>query len=338
MSEEINIIKSQALEKIAQANNLQDLDKIRVDYLGKSGILTEQLKKLGSLTASERPVFGKIVNIAKAEVENILKDKKAILEQSTIAQNIKTQKLDITLPGKVKKRGKKHPITQIMDELVDIFNKLGFEIAYGPDIETEYYNFEALNIPPYHPSRDMWSTLWIEDGTLLRTHTSPVQIRVMEKEKPPLAYIMPGRVYRRDADVTHSAVFHQVEGLLVGNDITFADLKGTLTVFLHAVFGKERNVRFRPSYFPFTEPSCEIDVECFQCVSNGCKICKNTGWLEILGAGMVDPNVFKYVKYDPEKYSGFAFGVGVERIAMLKYGIDDIRLFYQNDLRFLEQF
>lgn len=338
MSEDINIIKSQALEKIAQADNLHDLDKIRIDYLGKSGILTEQLKKLGSLKAPDRPIFGKALNIVKAEVENNLRDKKEKLEKSTIAQSIKTQKIDITLPGKVKKRGKKHPITQIMDELVDIFNKLGFEIAYGPDIETEYYNFEALNIPPYHPSRDMWSTLWIEDGTLLRTHTSPVQIRVMEKEKPPLAYIMPGRVYRRDADVTHSTVFHQVEGLLVDKDITFADLKGTLTEFLRAVFGKNRNVRFRPSYFPFTEPSCEIDVECFQCEGKGCRLCKNTGWIEILGAGMVDPNVFKSVKYDPEKYSGFAFGVGVERIAMLKYGIDDIRLFYQNDLRFLEQF
>jgi phenylalanyl-tRNA synthetase alpha chain len=215
---------------------------------------------------------------------------------------------------------------------------LGFSIAEGPEVETDYYNFEALNIPKDHPSRDMWSTLWIDEERLLRTHTSPVQIRVMEKQKPPLSVIMPGRVYRRDADITHSPVFHQVEGLLVDQNVTFGDLKGVLTAFLHSVFGKNKKVRFRPSYFPFTEPSAEVDVECVMCGGRGCRTCSNTGWLEILGSGMVDPNVFKHVKYDPEKYTGFAFGMGVERIAMLKFGIDDIRLFFENDLRFLRQF
>ena len=225
-----------------------------------------------------------------------------------------------------------------MDEIVEVFKRLGFSVEEGPDIESEYYNFEALNIPAYHSSREMHATFWIDKKTLLRTHTSPVQIRVMEKRKPPLAVIIPGRVYRRDADVTHSPVFQQVEGLLVDKKVTMGDLKGCLTAFLHYIFGKDKRVRFRPSYFPFTEPSAEVDVECVMCDGKGCRVCSGTGWLEILGAGMVDPDVFGYVKYDPEKYSGFAFGMGVERIAMLKYGIDDIRLFYENDLRFLRQF
>jgi len=309
-----------------------------VRYLGKKGLLTELTRNLGSLSPEERPRFGAALNEVKTKIEDLINNKKSILENAAVSQKLKGEVLDITLPGVGVKRGKLHPITQVMDELIDIFQRLGFSIAEGPEVETDYYNFEALNIPKDHPSRDMWSTLWIDEDKLLRTHTSPVQIRVMEKQKPPLSVIMPGRVYRRDADITHSPVFHQVEGLLVDRDVTFGDLKGTLTTFLHSVFGKNKKVRFRPSYFPFTEPSAEVDVECMMCSGAGCRTCSNTGWLEILGSGMVDPNVFKYVKYDPEKYTGFAFGMGVERIAMLKFGIDDIRLFFENDLRFLRQF
>ncbi|MFH1683268.1 MAG: phenylalanine--tRNA ligase subunit alpha, partial [Candidatus Margulisiibacteriota bacterium] len=264
--------------------------------------------------------------------------RKMILSQSEQKKKIEAGKLDVTLPGKGIKRGRKHPISTVMDEAKMIFLRLGYEIAEGPDIELDYYNFDGLNIPPHHPSRDAFSTLFITDKVLLRTHTSPVQIRVMEKRKPPLAIIAPGRVYRRDSDATHSPVFHQLEGFLVDDHVTFGDLKGTLTEFLRQMFGLERKVRFRPSFFPFTEPSAEVDVECVLCNGQGCRLCKQTGWLEILGSGMIDPNVFKAVGYNPEKYSGFAFGMGIERIAMLKYGIDNIRLFFENDVRFLEQF
>jgi len=334
----IENIKIEALEKIRNSNDVASLESIRLEYLSKKGIISELLKGLSSIDPSERPAFGKNVNELKSIVDSAFNEKKERLEKGILEQKIKKTDFDITLPGKGFSRGKKHPITKTMDELVAIFERLGFSIAYGPEMETDYYNFEALNIPPYHPSRDMWSTLWLDDGLLLRTHTSPVQVRVMEKTTPPVAVIAPGRVYRRDADVTHSPVFHQLEGLLVDTDVKFSDLKGILTLFLQSVFGKERKVRFRPSYFPFTEPSAEVDVECFVCRGKGCKLCKNTGWIEILGAGMVDPNVFKYVNYDPEKYSGFAFGVGIELVAMLKYGIDDIRLLYENDMRFLRQF
>ena len=327
-----------AKNDLSAVKDSKGLFDIRVKYLGKKSVTTELLKQIGSVPPEERAEFGKRVNILKSQLETVLNDKNTEISKLEIQKATKAGGFDITLPGKAFPRGKRHPITQIMDELISIFEKLGFSVAEGPDIETEYYNFEALNIPPYHPSRDMWSTLWLEDGLLLRTHTSPVQIRVMEKEQPPIAVIAPGRVYRRDADITHSPVFHQLEGLLVDCDVKFSDLKGILTLFLHSVFGKDKKVRFRPSYFPFTEPSAEVDVECVMCNGHGCKVCKNTGWLEILGSGMVDPNVFKYVHYDTEKYTGFAFGVGVERIAMLKYGIDDIRLFFENDIRFLRQF
>lgn len=338
MVERIKAIEQEALGALQSVNDLTALDQLRVRYLGKKGLLTELTKNLGSLPPEERPRFGAVLNEVKTKLEELIKDKKAALENTAVSQKLKGEALDITLPGVGVKRGKLHPITQVMDELIDIFQRLGFSIAEGPEVETDYYNFEALNIPPNHPSRDMWSTLWIDEDKLLRTHTSPVQIRVMEKQKPPLAVIMPGRVYRRDADITHSPVFHQLEGLLVDQEVTFGDLKGTLTSFLHSVFGKNKKVRFRPSYFPFTEPSAEVDVECVMCGGCGCRTCSNTGWLEILGSGMVDPNVFKHVKYDPEKYTGFAFGMGVERVAMLKFGIDDIRLFYENDMRFLRQF
>jgi phenylalanyl-tRNA synthetase alpha chain len=338
MVERIKAIEQEALGALESVNDLAALDQLRVRYLGKKGLLTELTRNLGSLSPEERPRFGAALNEVKTKIEDLINNKKSILENAAVSQKLKGEVLDITLPGVGVKRGKLHPITQVMDELIDIFQRLGFSIAEGPEVETDYYNFEALNIPPNHPSRDMWSTLWIDEDRLLRTHTSPVQIRVMEKQKPPLAMIMPGRVYRRDADITHSPVFHQVEGLLVDQNVTFVDLKGVLTAFLHSVFGKHKKVRFRPSFFPFTEPSAEVDVECVMCGGRGCRTCSGTGWLEILGSGMVDPNVFKHVKYDPEKYTGFAFGMGVERIAMLKFGIDDIRLFYENDLRFLRQF
>lgn len=338
MSDDISNIHSQALYDMEHVQNSAKLEAFRIKYLGKNGLLTDLMKNLKNIIPGDRPAFGKSLNKAKNDLENRLLAKKNQFEKEEISTKIRSDVVDITLPGKKHTRGKKHPITQVMDELIEIFKQLGFSVAYGPDIETEYYNFEALNIPPFHPSRDMWSTLWLEDGLLLRTHTSPVQIRIMEKDVPPIAYIMPGRVYRRDADVTHSPVFHQLEGLLVDSDVAFSDLKGVLTAFIHAVFGKERKIRFRPSYFPFTEPSAEIDVECGMCKGQGCRVCSQTGWLEILGAGMVDPNVFKCVNVDPEKYSGFAFGMGIERIAMLKYGIDDIRLFFENDMRFLRQF
>ncbi|NQU16554.1 MAG: phenylalanine--tRNA ligase subunit alpha [Candidatus Saganbacteria bacterium] len=345
MVERIKAVEDEAISRLNEIKNLQELEAWRIRYLGKKGLLTELVKNLKNIPTEDRPHFGKNLNITKNKLENIIKEKRVTLESADKEKKIKSSAVDITMPGKGIKRGKLHPITQVMNEVVDIFLRLGFSIADGPDIETDYYNFEALNIPKHHASRDMWSTLYIEKDTLLRTHTSPVQIRVMEKKKPPLAIIAPGKVYRRDADVTHSTVFHQVEGFMVDKNITFADLKGTLTALLHAIFGKAKRVRFRPSYFPFTEPSAEVDVECVNCggkgkLSNGesCRVCKETGWLEILGCGMIDPNVFKNLKYDPDKYSGYAFGMGIERIAMLKFGISDIRLFFENDLRFLKQF
>jgi phenylalanyl-tRNA synthetase alpha chain len=338
MEDKIKHIQKEAIQAINNSANLPLLEEIRVKYLGKKSELMENIKSLGQLSAEDRPKMGALINVAKEEIEQAYRDKKAMLISSEQMKKIETEKIDITLPGKGIKRGHLHPITKVMEEVKGIFLRMGFEVAEGPEVELEYYNFDGLNIPPHHPSRDMWSTLFIKDDVLLRTHTSPVQIRVMEKRKPPLAIIAPGRVYRRDSDATHSPVFHQLEGFLVNKNVTFGDLKGTLTEFLRQTFGKERNVRFRPSFFPFTEPSAEVDVECVMCSGKGCRLCKDTGWLEILGSGMIDPNVFKAIGYDPEKYTGFAFGMGIERIAMLKYGIDDIRLFFENDLRFLEQF
>jgi len=327
MENKIKQIKEEALKFINEAKNMASLDEARIRYTGKKSEFMELLKSLGTLSDEERPKMGAMVNAAKMAIEQALKDKKVILFASDQAKKIASEKIDVSLPGKGIRRGHYHPVTRVMEEAKTIFTRMGFEVAEGPEIETEYYNFDGLNIPPHHPSRDMWSTLFVEGGNLLRTHTSPVQIRVMEKRKPPLAIIVPGRVYRRDYDATHSPVFHQLEGFLVDKNVTFGDLKGTLTEFLCQMFGKSRNVRFRPSFFPFTEPSVEVDVES-----------KERGWLEILGAGMIDPNVFKAVGYDAEKCSGFAFGMGIDRIAMLKYGIDNIHLLYENDLRFLEQF
>jgi len=327
MQEKVKQILNEALQIINSSQTLAALEEARIRFAGKSSELMSLLKSLGTLSAAERPQVGAIVNEAKIAIEQALQAKKASLQSSEQTQKIAAEKIDVTFPGKGLRRGHYHPLTRVMEEAKNIFIRLGFEIAEGPEIETEYYNFDGLNIPPHHPSRDMWSTLFVEGGQLLRTHTSPVQVRVMEKRKPPLAIIAPGRVYRRDYDATHSPVFHQLEGFLVNTKVTFGDLKGTLTEFLRQMFGKERNVRFRPSFFPFTEPSVEVDVEW-----------EGRGWMEILGSGMIDPNVLKAVGYDAEKYSGYAFGMGIDRIAMLKYGIDNIHLMYENDLRFLEQF
>jgi phenylalanyl-tRNA synthetase alpha chain len=337
MHEKIKQIEGEALQAIAGAQTVQSLDDARVRYLGKKSELMLAMRSLAEISPDERPAFGALINTTKEAIEKALRDKKIILLQSEQRKKIEAEKIDVTLPGKGIRRGNIHPITRIMEEAKNIFMNMGFESAEGPEVETEYYNFDGLNIPPHHPSRDMWSTLFVEGG-LLRTHTSPVQIRVMEKRKPPLAIIAPGRVYRRDYDASHSPVFHQLEGFLVNENITFGDLKGTLTEFLRQMFGKEKRVRFRPSFFPFTEPSAEVDVECILCGGEGCRLCKDTGWIEILGSGMIDPNVFKAVGYDAERYSGYAFGMGIDRIAMLKYGVDSIHLFYENDMRFLEQF
>lgn len=337
MHEKIKQIEGEALQAIAGAQTIQSLDDARVRYLGKKSAIMEAMKSLSEIDPAERPAFGALINTTKESIEKALRDKKIILLQSEQRKKIEAEKIDVTLPGKGIRRGKIHPITRIMEDAKGIFLRMGFESAEGPEVETEYYNFDGLNIPPHHPSRDMWSTLFVEGG-LLRTHTSPVQIRVMEKRKPPLAIIAPGRVYRRDYDASHSPVFHQLEGFLVNERVTFGDLKGTLTEFLRQMFGKEKRIRFRPSFFPFTEPSAEVDVECILCGGEGCRLCKDTGWIEILGSGMIDPNVFKAVGYDAEKYSGYAFGMGIDRIAMLKYGVDSIHLFYENDMRFLEQF
>lgn len=338
MQEKLTLLKEQALKKIAETNTSQELENLRVNYLGKKGELTAVLSTVGNLTPEERPLIGKLSNEVKTAITEALTARKTIIEQIEISEKIKSESIDITLPGRRIKYGHEHILTTTMREMSAIFRDLGYSIAEGPDIEDEFHNFEALNIPKDHPSRDMHDTFYLSDGRLLRTHTSPVQIRLMENQKPPIKAIMPGRVFRCDADATHSPVFHQVEGLVVAENITFADLKGTIEYFLHRMFGKERKVRLRNSFFPFTEPSAEVDVECFVCAGKGCPLCKKTGWIEILGCGMVDPNVFEAVKIDPEKYTGFAFGMGVERIAMLKYGINDIRLFYNSDLRFLKQF
>jgi phenylalanyl-tRNA synthetase alpha chain len=337
MQEKLVRIEQEALAAIGCASSLKELEDIRIKYLGKKGEVQEELKVLPSLPDDVRPKIGQLANDIKNKIKTLVDEKIKNLSRDAVSKKLKEEKIDISLPGTGIIRGDLHPITKVFDEMKQIFTKIGYSIAEGPDIETNWNNFEALNFPPEHPAMDMQATFFVEGGNVLRTHTSPVQIRVMEKNNPPISIITPGRVYRCDADITHSPVFHQLEGLVVDEKITFADLKGTLTHFTHEMFGKEKHVRFRPSFFPFTEPSAEMDIECIICSGVGCRVCKNTGWLEILGSGMVDPNVFKNVGYDPQKYSGFAFGIGIERIAILKYGIPDIRLFYENDLRFLRQ-
>ncbi|HEX2953372.1 MAG TPA: phenylalanine--tRNA ligase subunit alpha [Bacillota bacterium] len=339
MKQELAALKETTLKAIETAQNLTELNQVRVDVLGKKGSLTKLLRGLGELPAEERPVMGELVNKTRQSLEAALESRGQALAQAEESAKLNAEELDIELPGRRPQRGHVHPLRIVIDEICDVFLGMGFSIADGPEIETDYYNFEALNLPPEHPAREMQDSLYITEKTLLRTQTSPVQIRTMEKEWPnPIRIIAPGRVYRKDdLDATHSPMFHQIEGLVVGEGITFGDLKGVLTVFIHKLFGEERKVRFRPSFFPFTEPSAEVDVSC-GCGGKGCRICKGTGWLEILGSGSVNPKVLAMAKYDPEKYTGFAFGMGVERIAILKYGITDIRLFYDDDMRFLRQF
>ena len=316
-----------------------ELENIRVSYLGKKGELTAILRQMGQLSAEERPAMGKIANEVRAKIEADIEEKKEKLSALLIEQRLKSETIDVTMPGRVHSVGKKNPLTQVLEELYDIFLGMGFSIATGPEIEYTYYNFDALNIPADHPSRDVADTFYITDSIVLRTQTSPVQIRTMENMKPPIKIIAPGRVYRSDAvDATHSPVFHQIEGLVVDKGVTMADLKGTLEVFAKSLYGDDTAVRFRPHNFPFTEPSAEMDIRCFACGGKGCSLCKNEGWIEILGSGMVHPNVLKNCGLDPEEYSGFAFGIGLERIVMRKFNINDLRLFYENDLRFLNQF
>jgi phenylalanyl-tRNA synthetase alpha chain len=336
--DDLHSLKKAFLDEIAAVTDIAGLQHIKSGYIGKKGLLTEKLKALSSLSPEEKRSYGKLVNDIKVFIEGTVKEKEVVLKEREKQTRLQTEQIDITLPGKPFLSGKRHPITQILSEIKDIFVSMGFGIEEGPEIELDYYNFEALNLPKDHPARDMQDTFYVSDDVVLRTHTSPVQVRVMEKKKPPLKIIVPGKVYRCDSDVCHTAMFHQVEGLMVDTDITFSDLKGVLELFIHSFFGKDTPVRFRPSYFPFTEPSAEVDIGCIFCAGKGCRVCKTTGWLEVLGCGMVNPRVFEMSGYRSDEYTGFAFGMGVERMTMLKYSIDDIRLFYENDLRFLKQF
>lgn len=340
MEQELQSLKQQALVELSQVDNMDALNELRVKYLGKKGSLTSALKGMGALSAEERPRIGQIVNDIRAEIEAILQTKSENYKQVELARKLASEKIDVTLPGRKVNIGHQHPLTVTLKRIKEIFMRMGFAIAEGPEVEQDYYNFEALNLPKDHPARDMQDSFYITEEFLMRTHTSPVQVRTMQAATPnqPIRIIAPGKVYRRDYDATHSPMFHQVEGLVIDKNISFSDLKGTLELFIHEIFGKEVGVRFRPSFFPFTEPSAEVDISCVMCSGNGCRVCSGTGWLEILGAGMVHPRVLEMSKFDPEQVSGFAFGMGVERIAMLLYGIDDLRLFYENDLRFLRQF
>jgi len=338
VKEELEKLRNEVLISISQASTEKELSEIRVGVLGRKGSLTQLLKRLGTLAEEDRREIGKRANQVKDDLEKRVEETLLQIQERERREALEKEKIDVTLPGRRVPVGKRHPLTQILDEIIDIFSRLGFEVVEGPEVELDYYNFEALNIPKGHPAREMQATFFISEEVVLRTHTSPMEVRTMEKHPPPVRIISPGPAYRRDSDPTHSPMFHQVEGLLVDKGITFADLKGVLTVFVHQMFGKGTRLRFRPSFFPFTEPSAEIDIECFICGGKGCGVCSNTGWLEILGSGMTDPAVFGFVDYNPEEVTGFAFGMGVERIAMLKYGINDIRLFFTNDLRFLRQF
>jgi phenylalanyl-tRNA synthetase alpha chain len=338
LKQSLQELVNQAREAVERVETSRDLEALRVQLFGRKGDLTSIMSRLPELPPQERPELGKAANSAKELLIELLEKKQKEIGLSEIEQRLHTEAVDITLPGNSPRYGHVHPVTGVMNEIKDIFVSMGFEIATGPDIETDYNNFEALNIPPDHPARDMQDTFYLGEAILLRTHTSPVQIRAMLEKKPPLAAIMPGKVYRCDADISHSPMFHQVEGLMVDHDIKFSDLKGVLKTFAQQVFGRATEIRFRPSYFPFTEPSAEMDIQCVICKGSGCRVCGDSGWLEVIGSGMVHPKVFLNVSYDPKQYTGFAFGMGVERIAMLKFGINDIRLFFENDLRFLQQF
>ncbi len=335
--DKLNYLNQQAEKELSEIRTTEGLEAFRIKYLGRSsGALTALFKQLGELLPEDKPEFGKSANLFKHRLQELFEHKRKELRNGGVTQGA-SPSIDITLPGRITNQGHLHPVTMALNGIVSIFTTMGFSIAQGPEIELDYYNFEALNMPKDHPARDMQDTFYLQDGFLLRTHTSPVQIRTMESHKPPVSIIVPGRVFRRDWDVTHTPMFHQVEGLLVDKGISMAHLKGVLEVFLKAFFGTGTKIRFRPSYFPFTEPSTEVDIGCIFCNGHGCRICKFTGWIEILGAGMVHPDVLKRVKYNTGIYTGFAFGMGIERLAMLKYNIEDIRLFFENDLRFLRQ-
>ena len=341
MEQQIKALQLEATEKFAAANSLEQLNDFKVQYLGKKGSLTSILRGMGNLSAEERPRMGQLVNDVRKVLEDLFETVSAKLSQQELENRLSSEKIDITLPGRVNKIGHIHPINLTMRSIKDVFLNMGFSIYEGPEVESDYYNFEALNLPKDHPARDMQDSFYITPEFLLRTHTSPMQARTMEvnsKENKPIRMIAPGKVYRRDYDATHSPMFHQVEGLVVGEDISLADLKGTLELFLKEIFSEDVKVRLRPSFFPFTEPSAEVDISCVICKGAGCRVCKSSGWLEILGSGMVHPRVLEMSGYDSSKVSGFAFGMGVERIAMLLYGIDDLRLFFENDLRFIRQF
>ena len=339
MKEQLSAIKAAAEARLKEAADLAELEQLRIKFLGKKGELTAAMKEMGKLSKEERPAMGKLANEVRSFVENALSEKAEALKKEAAAAKLKIETLDVTVPGKRPVYGKKHPLTTVLDDLKDIFIGMGFSIAEGPEVELDYYNFEALNIPKDHPARDTQDTFYIDENIVLRTQTSPVQVRVMENQKPPIRVIAPGKVFRSDTvDATHSPVFHQIEGLVVDKGITMADLKGTLEVFAKKLYGEDTKLRFRPHHFPFTEPSAEVDISCFNCGGEGCRICKGEGWIEILGCGMVHPKVLKNCDIDPEIYSGFAFGIGLERVTMFRYDIDDLRLFFENDIGFLKQF
>ncbi len=335
---DLQVLTTDALEAIAKAQNSQELEQLRVNFLGKKGSFTEQLKALGGLSPEVRPAAGAAINQAKDQVQEALSERKTLIDNAAAEIELEMGQIDITLPGRKQSTGGLHPVTRTIERIEAIFIGAGFTMAEGPEIEDDYHNFEALNIPAHHPARAMHDTFYFDANTLLRTHTSTVQDRVMESTAPPIKIICPGRVYRCDSDMTHTPMFHQVEGLFIDENVSFADLKGLIVEFLRVFFEADLAVRFRPSYFPFTEPSAEVDVQCVSCKGDGCRVCSQTGWLEVLGCGMVHPKVLEKSNIDPEKYTGFAFGMGVDRLAMLRYQIKDLRLLFENDLRFLRQF
>lgn len=346
--QDLNELKAKALEELAVAADLAQLDQLRVNFLGKKGAITGLLKNLGTLPAEERPAAGAKINEVKQQVQLLIDERRRALEAAAIEDKLRSETVDVTLPGRAAEYGSLHPVTRTIQRIEALFTSIGFSVEEGPEIEDDYHNFEALNIPAHHPARAMHDTFYVAGthtegqkglGSLvLRTHTSPVQVHTMETKAPPLRVICPGRVYRCDSDLTHTPMFHQVEGLVVDEGVSFADLKGTVDQFLKAFFEQDVPVRFRPSFFPFTEPSAEVDIQCTNCAGKGCRVCSNTGWLEVMGCGMVHPNVFRSCGIDPDKYTGFAFGMGPDRLAMLRYGVNDLRMFFENDLRFLEQF
>jgi phenylalanyl-tRNA synthetase alpha chain len=338
VSTELEQLEKEAEKSIVAAADLRQLDQERVRFLGKKGLITERMQALGKLPPEQRKEAGKYINISKQKIQQAIQARKEVLEREALNAKLESERIDVTLPGRSQTSGGLHPVTKTMNRIEELFAQIGFEIAEGPEVEDDFHNFEALNIPESHPARAMHDTFYFNKHLLLRTHTSPVQIRTMEHRKPPLRIIAPGRVYRCDSDLTHTPMFHQIEGLMVDKNVNFAELKGILDDFLKNFFEADLAVRFRPSYFPFTEPSAEVDIQCVMCKGSGCRVCSQTGWLEVLGCGMVHPRVFEYVNIDNEEFTGFAFGLGVERLAMLRYGVNDLRLFFENDLRFLQQF